>query len=149
MRRRGGDPLSSDAFARRSRSYTPAAPNLFGPKFFALANPRVTIFPRVKFTLPKLFFWKKGKLRNAKVVLSLRQGPNGLFVLMTNASFQVDVGYVAARQQAIELAMVLSTKTAWSWELSVCQRVWPHGMTIGVLRCIGLAPTIQPTAGPF
>ena len=104
MCRRGREPLAADEFNRRSRYCTPAAPHISGPKFFALANPRVTRSLHVRFTLPNRFVEKANLWMNSGV--STTPEAKRAVHFDEQHKIQVVVGYVAARQQAIDLALV-------------------------------------------
>ena len=62
--------------------------------------------------------------------------------------FQVDVGYVAARQKAIDLAMVVD-EDCFEWGIERLPTGVASWIDDRVLRCIGLVPTILPTVELF
>ena len=105
VRRRGREPLTADEFSCRSRSCTPAAPQISGPKFFALANPSSYGSPKVRFTLPKFFVDKVMLGTNSGAITTKKDNIPVNFD--EQHKFQIEVGYAAARQKAIELAMVV------------------------------------------
>ena len=81
-------------------------------------------------------------------VLSFFSRAKGVVRFDDELWFQVDVGHVAARQTAIDLAMLLDSD-CMDWELDVLQLVWPHGMMIGDIHCIWSGQTTQPFVVPF
>ena len=97
--------MTADELHCRSTSCSIAAPQISGPKFFALANPLATSAPRARFTLPKFFVEKANLGMNSRVITTTKA--KGVVNFDDQRTFQVDVGYVAARQKAIELAMVV------------------------------------------
>ena len=76
-----------------------------GPKFFALANPSSICSPKLRFALPK-FFMDKETLGINSGTITTRKDRNTVS-FDDQHKFQADVGYVAARQKAIELSMVV------------------------------------------
>ena len=105
MRRRGIRPLTTDEFSCRCRTCTPAAPHISGPKFFALASPSSSHSPKVRFTLPRSHVEKVTLGMNGGVYTALKEKKP--VILADQHKFQAEIGYVAARQKAIELAMVV------------------------------------------
>ena len=105
MRRRGREPLTTDELSCRSRTCTPAAPHISGPKFFALATSYSYHSPKVRFTLPRIFVEKVTLGMNSGVVTTSKDKKPVTF--NDQHKFQAEIGYVVARQKAIELATVV------------------------------------------
>ena len=105
VRRRGREPFAADGLSCRTRTCTPAAPHITGPKFFTLAVPSSNLMPKVRFTLPRFHVGKVTLGMNGGAYTTSKDKTSVVFD--DQHKFQVEIGYVAARQKAIELALVI------------------------------------------
>jgi hypothetical protein len=101
---KGRELLTADEFSRRSRFCTLVGPQIFGPKFFALVSPLATSSPRVTCTLPNHFVEKANWGMNISAITASKARR---VVHFGEHKFQVDAGYVAARQISIGLATII------------------------------------------
>ena len=97
--------MTTDELSCRSRTCTPAAPHISGPRFFVVANPSSYNSPNVRFTLPRFFVEKVTLGMNSSAITTSKD--KKLVAFNDQHKFQAEVGYAAARQKAIELATVV------------------------------------------
>ena len=93
-----------DDFGCRAFVHKPACTTITGPMFFVAAAP-YSMGASVRFKLPDHFI-EKSNLGMRKVVKRSSQS-KGAIRFDEQYRYQVDVGYLTARQRALELAMAV------------------------------------------
>ena len=122
-----------DDFGCRTSAPILACTAIVGPMFFAAAAP-YSAGASVRFKLLEHFV-EKSNLGMRKVA-KRSSTPKGTIHFDEQYRYQVDVGYVTARQKALELAMAVDED---SMELEIVhRRVLPRGVMIDDRRfCLG------------
>ena len=130
------------------RAYTPAVagPIITGLMFFFAMIAHSEPERSIAFTLPDHYIEKSklGLRRRPKIT----KGVCDAVRFDDQYCFQVGVGYIAARQRAIELAMGIDEDCA-ELGLTGLPLASHRGVAIGIHRCIGLAQTTQRNVAPL